>query len=117
MVNMDIKRVENDDDFMKLNEDWNQLVYISSIQEITVTWEWLYTWWEVFKQGRQLWILIVRQNSKIVGIAPLLMRKVLYYGAFPFQRLELLGSREDKKDEICSDYLDFIIKKGMKKKS
>ncbi len=112
MSNIKIERVEDDTDFMALKDDWNRLVDMSAAPEITITWEWLYTWWEIFKQKRQLWILVVREDAQITGIIPLLKRKIWYYGIFPFRRLELLGSGEDVKDEICSDYLNLIIKKG-----
>lgn len=92
MSNIKIERVEDDTDFMDLKDDWNRLVDISAAPEITITWEWLYTWWEVFKQKRQLWLLVVREDAQITGIIPLLKRKIWYYGIFPFRRLELLGS-------------------------
>src|SRR5262249_13600629 len=30
----------------------------------------------------------------------------------PYRRLEFLASGEDEADEICSDYLDFILRRG-----
>src|SRR5262249_14254985 len=47
-----------------------------------------------------------------IAIAPLLGRVVQRYSILPFTRLELLASGEEEVEEICSEYLDFIIAKG-----
>ena len=94
--------------FAALQEEWNNLVDRSRNGFVTLTWEWMFTWWEGFNEGRQLHILLARDGTRLVGIAPLQRRRIRNFGLV-FQRLEFLASGEDEADEICSDYLDFII--------
>ena len=98
-------------DFSNLEKEWNELVD-NNDYDITLLHEWLTTWWQVFgDESRELFIITVRKNDQLVGIAPLLRRKVKYFKLIPSHRLEFIGSGESEADEICSDYLDFIIRK------
>jgi len=107
-----IEKVGTREGFERLKPVWNTLLEASSGNTITLTWEWLSTWWDVFGEGRELYILVARENDCVIGIAPLLKRAVQHYGLLPFRRLEFLASGEDEADEICSEYLDFIIERG-----
>jgi CelD/BcsL family acetyltransferase involved in cellulose biosynthesis len=109
---IEISKITTDAGFLRLRERWNSLLSQSSNNTIFLTWEWLYSWWEIFKDNRKLFILIAKENKEIVGIAPLLRRRVYYFKILPFYRLEFLASGEDAKDETCSIYLNFIIKNG-----
>jgi hypothetical protein len=52
--------------------------------------------------------LLVYDNEELVGIAPLISRKIKRFGLLTIQSLEFLGTGENAEDEICSLYLDFI---------
>lgn len=109
---MSIEKVTTLEGFKALAPVWNRLLEQSASNTITLTHEWLTTWWEVFGENRELYILIVRDKDEVIGIAPMLKRTVQHYGLLPFRRLEFLASGEDQADEICSDYLDFILLRG-----
>jgi CelD/BcsL family acetyltransferase involved in cellulose biosynthesis len=98
--------------FEQLEPEWNALLARSASNNIVLTFEWLSTWWQVFGEGRELYILVARERDHIVGIAPLLRRTIRHYNLLPYERLEFLGSGEDEADEICSDYLDFMVQRG-----
>jgi hypothetical protein len=51
--------------------------------------------------------LLAREDGHLWHRA-LLRRTVRRFG-MPFRRIEFLASGEDEADEICSDYLDFIV--------
>lgn len=97
--------------FAELQTQWNGLLERSGSNTVTLTHQWQLTWWDVFSQGRELFVLLAREGENLVGIAPLLQRRVRRFGV-PLRRLEFLASGEDEADEICSDYLDFIIETG-----
>jgi CelD/BcsL family acetyltransferase involved in cellulose biosynthesis len=61
---------------------------------------WLLPWWRTFGDGRRPHVLAARRSGRLVGVAPLVARRVWAY-----RRLEWLGSGEDEADEICSEYL------------
>ncbi len=107
-----VNKITTRDGLEGLKPVWNSLLAESAANSITLTWEWLTTWWDVFGADRELNILVASDREQVIGIAPLLKRTVQHYGLLPFRRLELLASGEDEADEICSDYLDFIIRNG-----
>lgn len=107
-----VEKVTTYEGFQALDPVWNTLLEQSASNAITLTFEWLSTWWEVFNKDRELYIVVARDGDEVIGIAPLLKRTVLRNGLLPFRRLEFLASGEEEADEICSDYLDFILQGG-----
>lgn len=108
-----LERILTREAFARLEPEWDALLVQSAADTITLTFDWLSTWWDVFGEDRELMILIARDSGgELIGIAPLLKRTVQHFGVLPFKRLEFIASGEDEADEICSEYLDFIIKQG-----
>ena len=85
--------------FDSLREEWSALLPTSRADCVFLTFEWLNTWWKHLGEGRRLFIVTVRDGSKMIAIAPLAMSRTL--GA---RTLEFLGS-----GSVGSDYLDFIV--------
>jgi CelD/BcsL family acetyltransferase involved in cellulose biosynthesis len=110
--NVETRLITDENDFENLEPAWRKLESAGAIKDITVTWEWMSTWWDVFKYGRGLSILTFSEDGEIIGIAPFVSRKIKQFGLIPFRRVEFIASGEDERDEICSDYLDFIIRPG-----
>jgi CelD/BcsL family acetyltransferase involved in cellulose biosynthesis len=71
-------------------------------------------WWRIFggDANRSLCVGLFYRGERLVGLAPFLARPHRYHVALPFRRLELLGSGEDERDEICSDYLGVVAEAG-----
>jgi CelD/BcsL family acetyltransferase involved in cellulose biosynthesis len=109
-----IEVIEDPARFTAIREAWNALLEGSSSNSLTVTWEWMSTWWHVYCAARSLRLVAVWDGTTLVGAAPLLARHspVLHFGVLPFKRWELLASGESAGDEICSDYLDWIAAAG-----
>ncbi len=98
--------------FAALEPIWNSVLEASASNTLTLTYEWLSTWWHVFNDHRELYILLVRDDEAVIGLAPMLKRRVQQYGLLSLRRLEFLATGEDEADELCSDYLDFICVRG-----
>jgi CelD/BcsL family acetyltransferase involved in cellulose biosynthesis len=100
--------------FLTLRSQWSALLTGSGSNSVTLTWEWLSTWWRVFRQARSLRIVTVWEGGRLIGAAPLLRRDRLSWvcGMIPARRLELLASGEDTRHAICSDYIDWIAETG-----
>lgn len=107
-----IERVTTEKRLRELEPVWDRLLEMSASDNLMLTFDWLATWWEIFGKDRELHILVAREGAEVIGIAPLLKRRVNHYGVLPFNRLEFLASGEDEADEICSEYLDFIVRRG-----
>jgi len=108
---LETRIIKNIEAFRKLEAEWNQLVREENY-DITLLHQWQITWWEIFRQERELYIITVRDNKKLIGIAPFLKRRVHYFKSIPINRIEFIASGEDERDEICSEYLDFICSRA-----
>jgi CelD/BcsL family acetyltransferase involved in cellulose biosynthesis len=110
-------RVETIDDparFAAMRTAWTDLLARSPDDSLTLTWEWLSTWWQVYGQERELRIVTVHDGATLVGAAPLLARRQphIHHGVLPFKRFELLASGEGQGEAICSDYIGWIAAAG-----
>ncbi len=96
--------------FEKLSSVWNDLLEGTSSNHLFLTWEWLYPWAKHYLDDDRLFILLVYEGDRLVGIAPLYIRKETHFGLLRFRRVVFLGT-----GEACSPYLDVIVsdrKKG-----
>lgn len=57
-----------DDVFSELKAEWNPLLLQSTTNTIFNTWQWHRNWWQAYHPG-ELWLLTVRQDDALVGIA------------------------------------------------
>lgn len=83
------------DVFTMLRAEWNHLVKHSVTDTIFLTWEWLSTWWEVYKTDELHVVTCRTQEGDLVGIAP--------WFVDPNKVLRTIGC------EDVTDYLDVIV--------
>jgi CelD/BcsL family acetyltransferase involved in cellulose biosynthesis len=108
-----IKKVSNQNEFLRLKGDWTTLLKKSKSDTIFLTWEWMYTWWECFKGNKQLFILTVYdEKGNLIGIAPLCMDKKKIGGITVLNYIRFLGTMP-----ISSDHLDFIFSQGRERET
>lgn len=91
MSNLVIRKVTAVDEFESLREIWDELLEKSPDRNIYLTWEWLFTWWKHYGAGKGLNILLIQDNSQIIGIVPL-MRLKYGIGFLGFNLLENIGA-------------------------
>ena len=70
-----IKEINDIDSFAQLKDQWKQLLSASPTQSAFLTWEWLFSWWQVYSEGKQLKLLTAWRGSELAGIAPLMLEK------------------------------------------
>lgn len=106
---MDLKIIDTTEGFKALRADWNKFLQSSSANQIYLSWEWLFSWWDAFGDNtRKLHIVLLHQNNSLVAILPLVITQRNIKGLGTKAVLEFLGTGEDEKDEVCSNYMDFI---------
>jgi len=67
-------------------------------------WEWLYSWWRHYGQGRTPFVLTVRdEDDALVGLAPWFVEDLRARGRV----VRFLGS-----GEVCSDHLSILTQEG-----
>jgi CelD/BcsL family acetyltransferase involved in cellulose biosynthesis len=121
MGGLSIEPVTDVETFRSLRETWNNLLQESGDNNIFLTWEWLFTWWQHFGNDKKLRIFLIKDSDKIIGIAPLMQSKYRI-GFISVDVIENLCSERcdysgiiltEKKQEsmvILLDYIEKIIK-------
>lgn len=104
-----VKRIQDDLQFSDLRDAWNLLLSESPSDSFFLRWEWLWHWWETYKEvDWELCILLVFRGEELIGIAPLYIAPRSWKKLFTVRRLLFLGTREGS---VISEYMDFIYKK------
>ncbi|MEE9309934.1 MAG: GNAT family N-acetyltransferase [Cocleimonas sp.] len=107
-----LRLVDSLEQFQTLQSDWDTLYDQSSRSNIFVSWDWLFTWWEIFKDQykRELYILTVYQEDTLVGIAPFqICSAPLPRSLIQGKTLQFIGNGEAWVDSIVSVFQDFIV--------
>jgi len=106
-----LKEINIFKELRKFSTLWNQLLQQSELNNIFLTWEWVSTWIQTYiephTENIKLFILIIYKNNDLIGIAPFYIKKARILKGIKLNRLGFLGD-----NEVCSDYLGFIIKKN-----
>ncbi len=105
--------VTNVSEFSGLHDEWNRLLDRSRSRSICLTWEWLFTWWEVYGGAEtELRILLLRSGETLVGIAPFIIMPTTEFFLTRIRTLRFLGTGEPEWEEVASEYLDIIAVDG-----
>ncbi|MEW5766871.1 MAG: GNAT family N-acetyltransferase [bacterium] len=100
---MNVVEITRTDDLMGLAPVWNQALASSGSDNVHSTFEWLSTWWKHFGEDKQLLVILVKEDDRLLGIAPLMIESVpRIKKLLPHRTIRFLG-------EGPSDYADFII--------
>lgn len=107
----ELKLVDSLSEFKALQVDWNDLYENSNHCTVFSSWDWVFTWWEVFHDQftRQLFILCLYDKDKLVGIAPFQIDKSYPRSLIQGKTLRFIGSGDAYEDRIVSQFQDFIV--------
>jgi CelD/BcsL family acetyltransferase involved in cellulose biosynthesis len=82
-----------------LRDEWEALLVRCERATIFQSWEWNEAWWRHFGAGKRLRLVQVREQGRLIGLAPLCLSRA---PALPWRRLVFLGTG-------VSDYLDLLV--------
>lgn len=75
-------------------------------------WEWMSLWWDVYRaRGDRLHLIAIRAGNELVALAP------FYLQQEQGDCLRFLGTGEAEREEVCSEYLDLMIRPGYEARS
>jgi CelD/BcsL family acetyltransferase involved in cellulose biosynthesis len=99
-LNVKLEYITTDEAFCSLHSEWNALLSTNATNEIFLTWEWQYTWWQTYQPG-DLWIIAARDDDQnVIGIAPLYIERTS-------QIVRFIGGVE------VTDYVDVLVRPEM----
>jgi CelD/BcsL family acetyltransferase involved in cellulose biosynthesis len=103
MPHLQIQRI-HEIEFTLLRREWNDLLARSACDSVFLRWEWIYTWWTIFQQHKQLFIVVARHNGRLCGLAPFYIARE---GPLALRTLRYCS------DELSPDYMDIVADKTM----
>ena len=98
---LEVETVSSLDALRALQPVWNRLLDEAGIDHPFLAHEWIVTWWECFGGGRSLHVLLVKDATGPVAIAPLMLTRPRVYG-LRVRRFELLSN-------VHTQRADFIV--------
>lgn len=101
-------------EFESLEKSWNHLYDSLDNTTLFSSWDWLYTWWEVYSKCdlRDLFILCFYDDAKLVGIAPFQIERKYPHTCIQGRTLRFLASGESLKDNVATPFVDLLILPG-----
>lgn len=110
----EITCITTTNEFRALQAEWNALNDLSEKGTIFSSWEWLFSWWEIYQNDavRELYILCYREDGKLHGIAPF---QILDHPKKQFpcsKQLIFLGTGETDGGLVLTEYLDLLVTPG-----
>ncbi len=110
-MSLRIELVNNITAFKTLKRDWNTLYEHSHHGTLFISWDWMYTWWEVYGNDpcRKLYILCAYEDDQLLGIAPFQIEKKFPLSLIVGRQLQFIGTGEADNDNILSEFGDFLI--------
>lgn len=99
-------------EFESSERDWQLLLEQSDADPLFMSWIWQRTWWKHYGASIKSKLKIFAAyapDGRLVGIAPLHLRRAFHRKYLTAHRLELLGSAFRESGDAFSEYLDFIV--------
>ncbi len=97
-------RIINDtQEFQNLQNTWDELYRGNANHTPYQSWEWNFSWWQHFGGKEALRLIVIEEQGRVLGIAPLVRRKTFL--GWPLAHLGFIGQKR-------TDYLDFIVLAG-----
>ncbi len=92
MNHLTVQIIDDFQEFLSLESEWSSLLAQSSTNSVFLTHEWFRCWWEAFGDKHQMFVICVRNNGKLAGVAPLYLHKTRFRG-LPVNKLSFLANR------------------------
>jgi CelD/BcsL family acetyltransferase involved in cellulose biosynthesis len=101
--------VKDEESLLCLESEWDNLLTNCQANNIFLTWEWVNTWWKVYKQNFELYLIVVRdKEANLVGIGPFKLARKKFLQLRDISVLEFLGSGVGATPEL----LEIMVKNG-----
>lgn len=112
---LEVHLITREKGFNAVGEHWKRLVDRPGVKAtVFQTYEWQRVWWQYFGRGKNLHILSIWDQKRLVGLVPFFVETTSIFGLYEYRKLKLLGSEIPDSKGLFStysptDYLDVII--------
>ncbi len=100
-MTLEIEEMRSLDQLVRVSGEWKEALSTSGEDRLFLSLAWLRPWWEVFGDGRELFVLRVVEDGRAVGFAPLMVtsrgriahwRKLEFIGSGPSDRCGIIAA-------------------------
>ncbi len=110
-----VEKIDNFETFLAIKEEWSLLLSRSDADNFYLTHQWLSAFWKNLGAGKQLLVICVKENGKIISAVPLMISRGTLMG-IPVKKIECIGAGwghsgfilTEKKDECVKGVFDFL---------
>lgn len=100
---MEVSSITSWDGFLELESEWDDLLAQSDADPLFMSWTWLSCWVEIWRRALKPYVIVVRDNNNLIGVAP------LYYSSFKLSGVLDYRVLRPVADLNCSgEYADFL---------
>ena len=106
-----ISVIECTEKFECLKSEWTKLLLKSNANDLFMSWEWLFSWWQVWgnQERDSLFIIVITRKKSIIGIVPLMLSNSLSIPYFGGKRLQFIGSHWKHIPSVRTEYFSPIF--------
>lgn len=105
-----IEKINSLEVLRALKDEWESLLARCPHRMPFLTYDWMMTWWKHFGEGKELCVLVLRENGRAVAIAPLMKYWGRFYDRylkFPALVIETMANyHSNRVDLIFSEFRD-----------
>ncbi len=98
---MPVRVLTKEEDFSALQSTWQELFDSNPNNSPYQSWHWNFTWWKHFGASGALRLVLVEEDGRLIGIAPLFVAR--RFRGLPLKHLAFIAHKR-------TDYLDFIVR-------
>lgn len=98
-------------EFSLLKDQWQELLFRSGADRLFLSWQWMYSWWEVYgnqENDKLLLIGVYDDNDRLICLAPLYKSLYKLKKFIPITRIQFLGTKIGGYSGFRTEYLQFI---------
>jgi CelD/BcsL family acetyltransferase involved in cellulose biosynthesis len=101
---LQVKVLRSSAEFKELSGLWDLFLDRSLTNPYSLSWPWLTHWLDIYLEDNPLLSIAVFDEDKLVGFAPLWVKRQRQLGIGTLKILRFIGS-----EEVCTDHLDLIV--------
>ncbi len=117
-VNIKVEELSNTSAFRDARQEWTELLQISEANQLFLSWEWQYTWWETWVEVLNIKLMLLKayEGDILVGIAPLYIDNLRLRSGIKVSRIQFIGNAWRREGTVRTEYLEFITSKRQSSK-
>ncbi len=111
---MEVEIITKFEDFLSLENIWNNVLEKSQSDYVCLTFEWFKSWWLSFGKNKELRILLLKDKNSILGIVPLMISRSHFRG-LPVREIGFIQNENTPRNDLIlngerKDAIDAIVK-------